>query len=299
MLAVGLTDLDWFAYLRDGPALEEVNFWTPTPWGIRNLHSGDLWYFLLKSPVRKVGGWGTFASYEEMGTTAAWDRFGPGNGVPDLVTLAAKTGGYATKHAVSDAGEEDRTIGCIVLRNPVLLEDAQMRTPDQLGAPVPNPVVKYKTFPSLDRLDFFDMSRVPSQPFYLVEPGGRARRTMERVDRPGQRAFRDCVLRAYGFACAITGETCRQVLEAAHIQPYVDERSDDVRNGIALRSDLNALFDTGLITVGDDLLLRVSAQLSSPAYQLLEGNQFRIPASAENHPAHVALAFHREMVFRN
>ncbi len=35
MLPVGLMDLNWFAALRAGRAWHGVNFWTPTPWGVR------------------------------------------------------------------------------------------------------------------------------------------------------------------------------------------------------------------------------------------------------------------------
>ena len=50
MIAVGLADPDWFAFLRSGPAWREVNFWTPTSWGGRALREGDRFCFLLKAP---------------------------------------------------------------------------------------------------------------------------------------------------------------------------------------------------------------------------------------------------------
>ena len=50
MIAVGLTDLDWFAFLSRGPAWREVNFWTPTRWGGRARREGDRFYSLLRAP---------------------------------------------------------------------------------------------------------------------------------------------------------------------------------------------------------------------------------------------------------
>ncbi len=270
MLAIGLTDLDWFDALSSGPVWHEVNFWTPTPWSVRALHDSDRFYFLLKAPVRKVGGYGSFLSYEEMPASAAWNRFGPANGVSDLASLVTKVTGYAGRRSGRSVLDTDPTIGCIVLRAPVFLDARHFRSPDSLDAPVPRHVVKFKTFPELDRLDIGEDNRDVLTPFTLVEGLPPGRRTTQRIDRPGQRRFRDRVLQAYGFACAVTGETCREVLEAAHIQPYIDERSNDVRNGIALRADLHALFDAGLITVDDAFRLYASAHLSSPALSILK-----------------------------
>ena len=47
------------------------------------------------------------------------------------------------------------------------------------------------------------------------------------------------------------------VLEAAHIRPYAQAGTHDVRNGLLLRSDLHRLFDIGYVTVTPDLHLEV------------------------------------------
>lgn len=64
--------------------------------------------------------------------------------------------------------------------------------------------------------------------------------------RPGQFEFRDRVLAAYG-ACAVTGCAISEALEAAHIVPFVDERSHRMENALCLRADIHALYDCGLI----------------------------------------------------
>ena len=47
-LYAGVTDHDWFDYLRSLPAIDEVNFWQPSPNAeFRALSKGDLFLFKL------------------------------------------------------------------------------------------------------------------------------------------------------------------------------------------------------------------------------------------------------------
>src|SRR5687768_9832869 len=127
-------------------------------------------------------------------------------------------------------------IGCIMLDAPVFVDDELMRSAEELGAPVPNEVVKFKTFPELSSLDLASSPLADVAPFALATAERRSRRQALVADRQGQQVFRAQVLRAYGGECAVSGEMCVEVLEAAHIQPYVSRESNDVRNGIALRA---------------------------------------------------------------
>ncbi|RDU62801.1 MULTISPECIES: HNH endonuclease signature motif containing protein [Helicobacter] len=65
-----------------------------------------------------------------------------------------------------------------------------------------------------------------------------------------QRLFRENVLKAYDYQCAITGQSIfidnRVLLEAAHIIPYRDGGSFAVSNGIALSYEMHKIFDNGL-----------------------------------------------------
>nr|WP_033738915.1 HNH endonuclease [Helicobacter pylori] len=67
-----------------------------------------------------------------------------------------------------------------------------------------------------------------------------------------QRLFRESVLRAYNYRCAITGRSLsidgRCLLEAAHIIPYRDGGSFAVDNGIALSYEMHKMFDNGLFS---------------------------------------------------
>ena len=67
-----------------------------------------------------------------------------------------------------------------------------------------------------------------------------------------QRLFRESVLKAYDYKCAITGKSLliddRCLLEAAHIIPYRDGGSFVVNNGIALSYEMHKMFDNGLFS---------------------------------------------------
>jgi putative restriction endonuclease len=84
------------------------------------------------------------------------------------------------------------------------------------------------------------------------------------------------------------------LLEAAHIQPYVDERSNHPQNGLCLRVDLHRLFDEGLLAVSDEFALQVSPKLFGTSYAALEGRKIWVPEDPNLRPSFQALAAHRE-----
>lgn len=61
--------------------------------------------------------------------------------------------------------------------------------------------------------------------------------------RPGQARFRDALDRVYAARCCVSRCTVTWAIDAAHIQPYAEKRSNSATNGLLLRSDLHALFD--------------------------------------------------------
>lgn len=304
MIAVSPTDHDWFMQLRDGLDHDQVNFWTPTPWNIRQLTAGDWFYFLLKAPIRKLAGYGTFALYENMSASQAWRRFGTGNGVQSLAELVARTTKYAGQHSNSFELTDDPIIGCIILNNPIFWDEKEFVAPEDAGLPFPREVVKVKYFEAPSAIAFpsaspdASSSQVTPAPFDLVDSEGKNYRATRVGERVGKSIFRHNVLEAYEYQCAISGETCREVLEAAHIQPYVNEQSNDVRNGLALRSDIHRLFDAGLITIGMDHRVLVSDYLDSSEYRSLAGREMRLPTNPQQRPASNALNFHQRLVFR-
>lgn len=104
--------------------------------------------------------------------------------------------------------------------------------------------------------------------------------------RQGQPAFRKALMDAYERRCAVTGCTIDDVLEAAHISPYLGDHTNHVTNGLLLRADIHTLFDRGLIKVHDDYRITarddISAIYDLPASIIL-------PANANCHPDKKAL----------
>ncbi len=305
MFAIAPTDLDWYRQLRVGPIPSLINFWTPTPWNIKGLNTGDRLYFLLKAPVRKVGGFGVFAFYQNMTVQEAWQRFGTGNGVQSLVELVERTGKYVDLRSLQSGIEANTMIGCIALSNSVFFDEQDFFAPEQRGVSFPRQVVKLKYFNGVDTASLDSSARPETliadtlQPFQLVTKNQRSYRAGLVGQRPNQSRFREAVLAAYAQRCAVSGETTGEILEAAHIQPYMGPDSDHIQNGIALRVDLHRLFDAGLITFSENLELIVSDLIISPVYRQLQGTKLDIPQDRSLHPSLDALVIHREGVFRS
>src|SRR5690554_480770 len=117
MFAISPTDIDWFEFLRESGFNSEINFWTPTLWNITRLKSGDRLYFMLKSPIRKIGGFGEFKEYVNMPLSVAWNRFGKKNGCKSKQELVDRLNKYKNKRSTDTESVLTSEIGCIVLDN--------------------------------------------------------------------------------------------------------------------------------------------------------------------------------------
>lgn len=282
--------------LTDAPQ-SKVNFWTPTPWRVK-LPSGSRWGFMLKAPVRRIGGFGTLVAYEEHTVAAAWEKFGPGNGVASAAELESRVIEFATKRSVVEIGSNP-VIGCVVLDECVFLPAEHQVRPEDLGLSFQNAIVKFKTFPGELILPFEEQLPAGHRPFELVTGNAETWDVRRNKRRLAQPIFRSRVLAAYDGTCAMTGTACSEVLDAAHIQPFINLQSNHPQNGIALRKDVHALFDAGLITVAEDLTIVLSPHLPSGEYADLVGTSLALPSRTENRPSQAALTFHREHVFRS
>ena len=67
--------------------------------------------------------------------------------------------------------------------------------------------------------------------------------------RRGQGQFRNNLLRAFKFCCAVSGCDIEGILEAAHINPCRGMKDNHVSNGLLLRCDLHTLFDLDLLGI--------------------------------------------------
>ena len=114
------------------------------------------------------------------------------------------------------------------------------------------------------------------------------------VRRRGQAAFRKKLLEAYG-ECAITGCDQVEVLEAAHIHPYMGQQTHSVSNGLLLRADLHTLFDLYLIAIEPGTrLIRLAPALRQSDYAQYEGMPLNMPASPSAMASLKALQWHAD-----
>lgn len=121
------------------------------------------------------------------------------------------------------------------------------------------------------------------------------KRTMRSiVSRRGQKRFREALLEAYDGACAMTGSTAVDVLEAAHILPYKGVRTNATQNGLLLRSDVHTLFDLGHLWI-EAGKIRVAPHLSGTEYQSLAGQRLRKPVDPKSAPSVAALEQHAKI----
>ena len=300
MFAVAPTDLDWFQQLRsEGVKGEVINFWTPTPWNISRLQANDKLYFMLKSPIRKIGGYGTFVEYKNMKASDAWRVYGRDNGVENLSELISRTDGYKSKNTKKEL-TIDPEIGCILLKDLEFYDDNNFKTDEEDGISFPKQVVKLKYFNKREKI--ISKEKVTtikvSKSFELIDSSKVKRKQLTQKERKGQAGFRRDILKIYDNSCSVTGITQKEVLEAAHIQGYVNEESNNVQNGICLRVDIHKLFDNGLITIDSEYKVLISTMLKSTEYESLNGKKINLPQNKTYYPSATALENHSKLVFR-
>ena len=83
--------------------------------------------------------------------------------------------------------------------------------------------------------------------------------------RVGQGRFRSEVLQMWGGKCAVTGITTLDAIRASHIKPWRDSDPNerlDPYNGLPFVANLDALFDSGLISFDAKGQLLISLELS-------------------------------------
>ena len=130
-------------------------------------------------------------------------------------------------------------------------------------------------------------------------------RIVTSTTRIGQRFFRNAVLAAYNERCCITGLSIPSLLVASHIIPWRCDRANRVnpRNGLLLTALHDKAFDGGLITIDDDMTVRVSNRYTrspdsyfSQAIQHYNGRRIHSPEKFAPNPDF--LSYHRERIFQ-
>ncbi|RWK85303.1 MAG: HNH endonuclease [Mesorhizobium sp.] len=131
-------------------------------------------------------------------------------------------------------------------------------------------------------------------PFSLTDVVDERRRIESiAVIRDGQAEFRKKVLSVWG-RCAITRSRTAAVMEAAHLYRYLGPKTNDIRNGIALRTDLHVLFDkqlVGLKPMEKSLMVVVSTRLAGSEYASLNGRDIALPVDVSCRPDATVLRY--------
>lgn len=94
-------------------------------------------------------------------------------------------------------------------------------------------------------------------------PSGPSEKKKLTKQRIHQTFFREAVLSSYEATCCITGLSVRECLIASHIVPWSESERyrTDPTNGLCLSATFDKLFDAGLMTITDDLIIRLSSDL--------------------------------------
>ncbi len=126
------------------------------------------------------------------------------------------------------------------------------------------------------------------EPNDLIDSRRRVLRSI--VERRGQSNFRKDLLLAYNSRCAITDSNVVEILEAAHIIPYLGSITNRIENRLLLRSDLHTLFDLRLISIdAEKYRVIISELLAGTEYEIYNGQQIKLPNNTNQYPSKKAL----------
>lgn len=316
-LFIGLTDYDWYDFLRS-KGYDEVNFWRPGGTAFKALRPGELFLFKLKSPHYAIVGGGFFVKYSLCPIGMAWEAFEEKNGTRDFREFSDRLRKYREKNRIETTYP---SVGCIVLTEPFffdrkdwirppenwpssavvgkgmdasgaegrrLLRDIEDRLAGGAGGP----------FPLTDER----LTGAAITPLPFTEEKPRYGEGTVKL-RLGQGAFRVSVADAYERRCAVSGEKTLPVLQAAHIRPYSSDGPHEIPNGILLRSDIHTLFDDGYITIAPDHHIEVSRRLredfgNGKNYYPYHGQKLaQLPGAPADLPSKSYLEWHNERVY--
>ncbi len=116
------------------------------------------------------------------------------------------------------------------------------------------------------------------------------------IRRRGQPAFRQELLAAYEYRCAITSFNAVDALEAAYIVPFRGKFTQHASNGILLRGDLHTLFDLGKLAIDTRTMTVILAEdLTESSYRIVAGRPLRFPKDEALRPSTEALDVHRRL----
>lgn len=229
-----------------------------------------------------ICGYGIYQGIEKMTIKEAWKKFGPNNGCDSYASFKDKLGVY------NKSIEDDKTIGAICLSDVVFFDDNNFIDLDLINVEWHNCIVKFKRYYNEDPIISCHQIN-NTENFRLIPKAPKKKKHSETTQREGQSEFRQKVASAYCHKCCITGESCADLLEAAHIQGYISKESNHIQNGLLLRVDLHKMFDSGLLAIEENYRVIVSKIVTSEYYQSFNGKPISLPCDKYNHPSTDAL----------
>lgn len=297
MFAISPTDLNWFTLLKNQGLNSKINFWTPTPWNITKLSRGDKLYFMLKAPIRKIGGFGEFFEYKNMTINEAWNNFGFRNGCSSKQELVERLDKYKGKHSTDQRSVLDSEIGCIILDNAEFWDEEEFQNLDDYEIDFSRYIVKIKYFDEPDILS--TETSITSDSFELLPINTEKLKKARMItDRKGVGVFKAKIARAYSNKCCITSDETIELLEAAHIQPYLEKNSNHVSNGLLMRVDFHRMYDNGLVYIDHNFTIHISPEVKSQYYRDFNKRKISLPNSSSLLPSKEALLT-KKFEFRN
>ena len=130
-------------------------------------------------------------------------------------------------------------------------------------------------------------------------------RAVASTARAGHDFFRAAVHSAYDERCCITGLSVPSLLVASHIIPWRTDITNraNPRNGLLLSALHDKAFDGGILTINDDMTVRVSPKYTESedsyfgsAIARFEGRPIHLPEKFA--PAEDFLSYHRQHIFQ-
>lgn len=293
MNAVAPTDINWFNYFRNSVDCSEVNFWTPTPWNLRRLKKGDKFYFLLKSPIRKIAGVGIYDIYLNLSARETWNKYGSKTGCHSFAELISRISGYINKNSIK------RNEGIInpenyIIGNVILKECEFWEADNYISINIKPQVVKIKY---IDNILLKNEENIEKD-FQLLNES-RAKINVTTSGRVGQSNFSSKIFKAYKYKCCISNDECTEILHAGHIQGYINKNSHHIQNGLLLRVDFHKLYDSDLIYIDPSYKVHVSELIKSPYYRSFHGKRINLPEKESQWPSKIALESRRHAFRKN
>jgi putative restriction endonuclease len=214
-----------------------------------------------------------------------------------------------------DQSNDNPTIGCIVLTNPVFFKKEDwIAVPEDWS----RNIVQGKSYSTVNAIGnqlwtkieillkkyLYQEKDKEKNQFQLEDiEAGYGQSILTKV-RLGQGAFRILVTDAYNKKCIISGEKTLPVLEAAHIKPFAESGPHFISNALLLCSDLHKLFDAGYLTITTELKVEVSNRIKDAfengrEYYRFHGSPlYNLPVQPGDNPDNRFVEWHNVHIYK-